>query len=135
MWWHLSCFRFIHHSPIHLSYYPFKYGLISLMPKLKYQLHINIQKFKTEFGGGDRDSKDIGSPQVILQMCILPLTLLKKHPLRGWGFNNSSLYEIHSLFNPHDLLLQILVLYSSFTFYSHCKALWFLSRSYFLAKY
>ena len=47
------------------------------MPKLKYQLHINIQKFKTDFGGGERNSKDIGSAQVILQMCILPLTYWK----------------------------------------------------------
>ena len=30
-----------------------------------------------EFGGGDRNSKDTGSAQIILQMCI-PLTPLEK---------------------------------------------------------
>lgn len=41
-------------------------------------------KFTVEFGGVDKNSKYIDSTQDILQMCILPLTPLKKHPPRAW---------------------------------------------------
>lgn len=62
--WNVVAFvMFLIYQSDHHSYYPFKYGLIfySFMPKLKCQLHITIQKFRIEFGGGDRNSKDIDS--------------------------------------------------------------------------
>lgn len=37
-----------------------------------------------EFGGGDRNSKDTGSAQIILQMCI-PLTPLRKPSSKRMG--------------------------------------------------
>lgn len=37
-------------------------------------------KFTVEFGGGDKNSKDIDPAQDILQICILPLIPPKKHP-------------------------------------------------------
>ena len=37
-----------------------------------------------EFGGGDRNSKDTGSVQIIIQMCI-PLTSLKKPSSKRMG--------------------------------------------------
>lgn len=109
----MSCFRFISHSIIHFSYYPFKYGRIFLQLYAKAKMSATHQypKFEIEFGVRDRNSKDIGSSQVILQMCILSLTPLKKHPPRGWGFSNFSLREMRTLFNSHDLFCQILIFY------------------------
>lgn len=88
-------------------------------------------KFTVEFGGGDKNSKDIDSAQDILQMCILPLTPLRKHPPRAWGFGNFSQYKISSLFNSHDLSSHIPFV----PFYLHYKAFFILSRAQFLAKY